>query len=116
VKINYTGPKCVTRQVAHYEWSAATAFTQEVMEAPLIAELLTAPELRFVLATDEPLTQIKGIGEQGAIELALAGIATVAALATLDNAGLQRLAALIHGSGKQIRAWRAQAQVLVGGQ
>jgi len=29
---------------------------------------------------------------------------------------LQRLAALIHGSPKQLRAWRAQAQALAGEQ
>lgn len=100
----------VRRLVAHYEWSTATGFVQEVTEADLAAELLTAPDQRFAVDTAEPLLTLKGVGQQRAAELALAGIGSMADLAALDGAGVQRLAALINGSQQQVRAWVRQAQ------
>lgn len=98
------------RLVTQYEWSEATGFVQEVVEASLAAELLTEPSNQFVVDRAEPLLTLKGVGEQRAAELALAGIATLGDLAELDNAGMQRLATLINGSQPQVRAWIRQAQ------
>lgn len=114
--IRYTGPQIIRRIIGQYEWSRATEFVQDVTDASLAAELLTAPEGRFAVATMDPLINLDGIGEQRAAELALAGIATLADLAALDDIGIGRLDKSLWASRKQIRAWVFQARELLGAQ
>jgi len=112
--IRYTGPQIIRRIIGQYEWSRATEFVQEVAEASLVAELLTEPDGRFAVATMDPLVNLDGIGEQRAAELALAGIATLADLAALDDTGMARLDKSLWASRKQIRAWVFRARELLG--
>lgn len=112
--IRYIGPQIVRRIIGRYEWSRATEFVQEIAEADLVAELLTEPTGRFSVATMDPLINLDGIGEQRAAELALAGIATLADLAALDDMGIARLDKSLWASRKQIRAWAFRARELLG--
>jgi len=110
MKIRFVGPKVTRRVVGPYEWSQATGFVQDVDDADLVAELLTDPNEQFVAEKDDALLCLDGIGEQRAAELALAGIATLADLAALDDKGIIRLDKAIWASRKQIRAWVQQAR------
>lgn len=101
----------MTRRVVEgYEWSTSTGFVQEVVEAELAVELLTEPSGAFVIDQDDAVMQLHGIGPQRVAEMALAGIATLADLAALDETGIVRLDRAIWASGKQIRAWVKQAR------
>lgn len=114
MKIRFVGPQVVRRVVAQYEWSQRTGFVQDVAEADLVAELLTAPEGRFVAERDDPLLVLDGVGEQRAAELALAGVVSLADLVVLNDAGISRLDKTLWASRKQIRAWVQQARSLLG--
>ena len=113
MKICFVGPKVVRRIIGEYEWSQETEFVRDVVEADLAAELLTDPSDHFAVANDDPVICLKGIGEQRAAELAVAGIATLADLAALDEDGIVRLDKAIWASRKQIRAWVVQAREIV---
>jgi predicted flap endonuclease-1-like 5' DNA nuclease len=106
--IRYVGPG--VRIIHPYVWDQSNGFVADVCEPELAANLLTYPYPEFVLMTDEPLLAVKGIGEQTAAELALAGVATLAQLAELDETGIERVAASIHGSKKQVTVWVKQAR------
>jgi len=114
--IRYIGPQIVRRIIGPYEWSRSTEFVQDVADPGLVAELLTEPAGRFSVATMDPLINLDGIGEQRAAELALAGIATLADLAALDDAGMARLDKTLWASRKQIRAWVFRAREVLGAQ
>lgn len=113
MRIRFTGPRFVRRLVGPYEWSKATGFVQDV-DARTAAELLTAPEGRFVLDNDEDLLALDGIGPQRAAELALAGIGSLADLTALDRDGERRLAEAVWASTRQIRKWVRSAREQLG--
>jgi len=110
MQIRFVGPQVVRRLVEQYEWSRATGFVQEVVEAGLVAELLTEPGGAFVVDSDDAILRLAGIGPQRAAEMALAGIATLSDLAALDDTGITRLDKTIWASRKQIHAWVSQAR------
>ncbi len=113
MRIRWTGAKVVRRVIGAYEWSAATGFVQDVVEAELAVELVTSPVEQFVVDSAEPLGTLKGVGEQRAAELLLCGIATLNDVAALDSTGVQRVAAAINGSVQQVRAWVKQARQIL---
>ncbi len=105
MRIRWTGAQVIRRVVGAYEWSRDVGFVQEVDDPVTVATLLTEPDGRFIVDPDEPLLALKGVGEQTLAELALAGIATVAALAALDADGVARLDQAIWASARQIKGW-----------
>jgi len=113
MKLRWVGPQLVRRVVEQYEWCRKTGFVQDVAEAGLAAELLTEPSGAFVVDQDDAVLSLPGVGPQRAAELALAGIATLADLAALDETGIKRLDKAIWASSKQIRAWVKQAREIL---
>jgi predicted flap endonuclease-1-like 5' DNA nuclease len=95
------------RVVDQYRWGPENDYVTDVPDAEMVQELLTSPlPDRFEVAADEPmLHQIKGIGAQHAAELSLCGIATVKQLGELDEERIKKVAASIHGSVREVRAW-----------
>jgi predicted flap endonuclease-1-like 5' DNA nuclease len=93
-----------------YEWSVTTDFTQEVGDAALAAELLTSPVESFAVADDEPLLVIKGIGPDTVGRLALAGVAGLGDLATLDAAAIAALATATSLGQATVTKWAKAAR------
>lgn len=114
MRIRWVGAMVVKRMIGAYEWSQKTGFVQEVTEAGLAAELLSAPQEAFVVDADDALTVLTGVGPQVVASMTLAGIATLADLAALDETGVRRLDKAIWASSKQIRAWVKQAREILG--
>ena len=100
--IQYTGG-ARQRIVGSHVWSQANGFVADILDAELAATLLTARG--FVVAHDEPLAGLPGVGAQRVAELTLVGIASMGDLRALDDAGIARVAGLIWASEKQIRNW-----------
>lgn len=111
MRIRYVGLAGL-RVLGAYRWEPKNGYVTEV-DAQTAAELLTYPRPDFVLDTDEPLTTIDGIGPQRAVELALAGVGSIADLAGLDEAGMERLAQAIAASEEQVTGWVAAARIWV---
>ena len=105
MRIRWTGPRVTRRIVDAHEWSQATGFVQDVADAELAAELLTDPSGQFTVDSEDALLSLKGIGEQRAVELAVAGVATPADIAALDEDGILRVAQEIRVNARQVRAW-----------
>jgi predicted flap endonuclease-1-like 5' DNA nuclease len=98
-----------------YIWQDSNDHVVDVVEADLVAELLTSPlPDHFSVAPGEPLTDIKGIGEQHVAELSLTGVATMGQMATLSEARIVEVASAIHASERQVRAWVKAARQKVG--
>ena len=95
--------------VGAYRWAQDTGYVADV-DADTAAELLTQPRNEFVVDSDDPLLSIRGIGPQRAAELALAGIGSMDDLAALNPDEIERLAAQIFGSKKQVWAWVRQVK------
>lgn len=114
MKLRWVGPRVVKRVIGEYEWSRATGFVQEVEEAELVVELLTSPHDMFAVDQDDAVSALSGIGPQRVANMAMAGIATLADLAALDEDRIKRLDAQIWASAKQIRAWVKQAREILG--
>lgn len=107
MRIRFVGPGAggvTIRLVGVYRWAPDTGYVADV-DADTAAELLTQPRNEFVVDSDDPLLSISGIGSQRAAELALAGIGSMADLAALNSDEIERLAAQIFGSKKQVWAW-----------
>lgn len=114
MKIRWVGSQIILRMVGEYVWSRETGFVQEVTDAALVAELLTSPHDAFAIDQDDAVSALAGIGPQRAANMAMAGIATLADLAALNEAGIKRLDAQIWASAKQIRVWVKQAREILG--
>lgn len=108
MRIKYVGPG--VRIIHPYVWDPSNGFVVDVCEPELAANLLTYPFPEFQLMPDEPLLTVDGSGEQTVAELALAGVATMKQLAELDAAGIERVAASMHVTKKQVTAWVKQAR------
>lgn len=118
MRIRYVG-KATIREWTHGEvthrWMPENAHTLEIEDAELVVELLTHPPSDFVIAEDEPLLAISGIGAQRVAELALVGIATVHDLAVLDDDGIARVEKAIAASEAQVRVWVDRARDIEAG-
>lgn len=113
MKIRYVGSSG-RRIVGEFEWNSDNGFVEDVTDSEIVADLLTYPRPEFVLVEDEPLTSLPQVGEQRAVELALAGIASIEDLAMLDDDGVTTLADSIWASEKQVTKWAALARETLG--
>jgi len=100
------------RMAAGYCWSAENGFVQDV-DAGMAANLLTLPGQDFVVDAGEPLRQIGGLPGLE-VELALAGIGSLAELAGLDRNEAGRLAQVMQVAPAVVRGWAAEARRLRG--
>jgi len=112
MRIRFTGPEVVRRLVGLYEWSLGAGFVQDV-DLELAAELLTAPDGRFVVDESEPLLEVVGDAED-VVGLALAGIGSLDDLAGLV-AGLSRtrvrqVAEAMGMDRRRVRDWAKAAK------
>lgn len=78
--------------------------------AKLIATLLAEPEDTFIIAPNEPLLSVRGVGTQRAAELALCGIADIWQLARLSRMDIRRITEQTSWSEQQIVAWIEDAR------
>lgn len=112
MKIQYVGAATVRAwryDGEDYLWTPENFYTLEIADANLAGELLTHPPGDFVIAPDDALTTLDGIGAQRAAELTLLGIATLEDVAALDEDDVARVAVATSVSAAQVRDWRAQA-------
>jgi predicted flap endonuclease-1-like 5' DNA nuclease len=112
MKIRYVGAATVRawqHDGAQYLWTPENLYTLEIADAELAGELLTHPPGDFVIAPDDALTALDGIGAQRAAELTLLGIATLEDAAALDDDDVARVELAMSVSAAQVRDWRAQA-------
>lgn len=109
MRIRYNGLEHTIRMVKGVEWSRRVGFVREVEDAGLVAELLLQPRDQFDIDESEPLLDIAGIGPATAGNLALAGVGSVAQLATLDMDGIRRVAKELRTSRRAVAAWVSAA-------
>lgn len=112
MKIRYVGAATVRMwqyDGTDYLWTPENQYALEIVDANLAGDLLTHPPGDFVIAEDDALTALNGIGAQRAAELTLLGIATLEELAALDDDGITRVEQVMAVSAAQVRDWRAQA-------
>jgi hypothetical protein len=96
----------IARIIGPYQWNERNEFTCEVA-AEDVPGIITLPG--FDLADGDDLTQLRGIGQSWADELALAGIVSLRQLAEADVADL---ADRIGARWSMVQAWQGQAQAL----
>jgi len=104
-------PEVIGRRAAvGYCWTAENGFVQDV-DAGTAANLLTLPGQDFVVDAGEPLRQIGGLPGLE-VELALAGIGSLAELAGLDRNEAGRLAQAMQVAPAVVRGWIGEARRL----
>lgn len=117
MRITFNGHAFVRRRVGRYTWHGAAGQTvQDVTDAKLIAELLTAPARleatgEFVIARDEPLRKELKLKPDQIIALAIeANVTSVADLAALRPT--KALADALAAPLDALKGWVEQARAL----